>query len=84
MNMPEMDGLELIKKLRQGGSDVPIIILTGNNEISVAIDAINSGANDYLLKDENIQDTSYPVRKKGSGEGSAKKTKPSIDGRPCN
>lgn len=57
MNMPEMSGLELIKKLRQGGSDVPIIILTGNNEISVAIEAINSGANDYLLKDENIQDT---------------------------
>ena len=57
MNMPEMSGLELIKKLRQGGSEVPIIILTGNNEIAVAINAINSGANDYLLKDENIQDT---------------------------
>ena len=57
MNMPEMDGLELIKKIRGSGSDVPIIILTGNNEISVAIDAMNSGASDYLLKDENIQDT---------------------------
>ena len=57
MNMPEMSGLELIKKLRQGGSEVPIIILTGNNEIAVAINAINSGANDYLLKDENIKDT---------------------------
>jgi sigma-B regulation protein RsbU (phosphoserine phosphatase) len=57
MNMPEMKGLELIKKLRHGGSDVPIIILTGNNEIAVAIDAMNSGANDYILKDENIQDT---------------------------
>lgn len=57
MNMPEMSGLELIKKLRQGGSEVPIIILTGNNEIAVAINAMNSGANDYLLKDENIQDT---------------------------
>jgi len=57
MNMPEMNGMELIKKLRQGGSEVPIIILTSNNEISTAIDAINNGANDYLLKDENIQDT---------------------------
>jgi sigma-B regulation protein RsbU (phosphoserine phosphatase) len=57
MNMPEMNGLELITKLREAKTDTPIIILTGNSEISVAINAINSGANDYLLKDENIQDT---------------------------
>lgn len=57
MNMPEMNGLELIKRLRESGVSVPIIILTGNNEISVAIEALQSGANDYLIKDENIQDT---------------------------
>jgi sigma-B regulation protein RsbU (phosphoserine phosphatase) len=57
MNMPEMNGTELIKKIRDAGSDVPIIILTGNSEISVAISAMNSGASDYLMKDENIQDT---------------------------
>ncbi|MBF0472359.1 MAG: response regulator [Nitrospirae bacterium] len=57
MNMPNMNGLELIKKLKLAGSVVPIIILTGNNEISVAVKAINSGANDYLIKDENIAET---------------------------
>lgn len=57
MNMPEMTGLELLRKLRDSSNDVPVIILTGNNEISVAIEAMNSGANDYLIKDENIQDT---------------------------
>lgn len=57
MNMPGMNGLELIKAIRDGGSDVPIIILTGNNEISTAIEAIRSCADDYLIKDENIQDT---------------------------
>lgn len=57
MNMPEMDGSELIREIRQGNEDIPIIILTGNNEVSVAIGAIRAGANDYLLKDENIQDT---------------------------
>ena len=57
MNMPGMDGLELIREVRRRGLDTPIIILTGNNEISVAIEAMNSGANDYLIKDENIQDT---------------------------
>lgn len=64
MNMPELDGLGMIRRLRADGDDIPIIILTGNNQISVAIQAINSGANDYLLKDENIQDTAaLSVRK---------------------
>ena len=57
MNMPEMDGNELIREIRKNDEDIPIIILTGNNEISVAIEAIRNGANEYLLKDENIQDT---------------------------
>jgi len=57
MNMPEMSGLELIEAIRDTGSDVPIIILTGNSEISVAIAALNKGASDYLLKDENIHET---------------------------
>ncbi len=57
MNMPIMNGLELIKNLRKISTDVPIIILTGNSEVKTAIAALNSGASDYLLKDENIQDT---------------------------
>ncbi|MBF0275679.1 MAG: adenylate/guanylate cyclase domain-containing response regulator [Nitrospinae bacterium] len=57
MNMPEMSGLELIKELKETSSRIPIIILTGSDEISLAINAINNGASDYLLKDENIQET---------------------------
>lgn len=57
MNMPELDGLGLIKSLRGAGDPVPVIILTGNSEIATAIEALHSGASDYLLKDENIQDT---------------------------
>lgn len=57
MNMPGLSGMEVIAKLRGMGSDVPVIILTGNSEVSTAIQALNSGASDYLLKDENIQDT---------------------------
>lgn len=57
MNMAVMDGLEFIKELRRFDNDVPIVILTVNDEISVALEAIRSGATDYLIKDENIQDT---------------------------
>lgn len=57
MNMPVMDGLSLIKELRHEGSEVPVVVITGNNEIAIAIEALHSGANDYLVKDENIQET---------------------------
>ncbi len=57
MNMPRLDGLSLIRTLRGRGEDVPVIILTGNEEISVALEALDGGANDYLLKDENIGET---------------------------
>jgi len=59
MNMPEMNGLEFIRELRGKETDVPVIILTGNDEISVAIESMKSGANDYILKDENIQETIF-------------------------
>ena len=64
MNMPEMNGLELLKAIRTSGADIPVIILTGNDELTIAIEAMNNGANDYLLKDENIQET-IPLSAKG-------------------
>ena len=57
MNMAEMGGVEFIKEMRKLHFDIPIIILTVNKDIFIALEAIRSGAEDYLLKDENIQQT---------------------------
>ena len=57
MNMDEMNGLELVKEIRKRDEYLPFIVLTVNTEIQVALEAIRGGANDYLLKDENIQET---------------------------
>ena len=57
VNMPEMDGIQLIKELRKQSLDVPIIMVTSVSSISVAVDALSSGAIDYVLKDEGIQET---------------------------
>lgn len=59
INMPGINGLELIKRVRSRKMDIPIIILTGNSEITIALKSIKSGANDYILKDENIHDTIF-------------------------
>ncbi len=57
VNMPEMDGIQLIKEVRNQGLEVPIIMVTGVSDISVAVDALSSGAIDYVLKDEGIEET---------------------------
>jgi class 3 adenylate cyclase len=55
MNMQEMSGNDLVKKIREKKSDVPIIILTGNEEMSTAMEILKNGADDYVLKGENTR-----------------------------
>ncbi|MGR3220684.1 MAG: adenylate/guanylate cyclase domain-containing protein [Candidatus Anammoxibacter sp.] len=57
INMPEMSGIELIKELTARDLKIPVIVLTGNNDMSIAIDAMHSGASHYIVKDENIAET---------------------------
>ncbi|MHA2368248.1 MAG: PAS domain S-box protein, partial [Candidatus Hodarchaeales archaeon] len=49
--MPEMDGLELLRKLRDEGNSIPVIMFTGQGREEVAIQALNLGADYYLMKD---------------------------------
>ncbi len=55
MEMPVMSGLEMTKLLRAEGFDVPVLILTGVVDISVAIEAMKNGACDYILKNEDVE-----------------------------
>ena len=51
--MPEMDGIELLKQVRKAGNRVPFIIFTGRGREEVAIEALNNGADFYLQKGGN-------------------------------
>ena len=48
--MPGMDGITLIKKLREGGITTPALFLTAKNEIEQKIEGLDAGADDYLPK----------------------------------
>ena len=49
-NMPNKNGLELIKEIRLLSPDVPIIMVTTEAEKSRVLDAIQAGVSDYLVK----------------------------------
>jgi two-component system, NtrC family, response regulator AtoC len=49
-NLPGMDGLSLIAEIRHREARLPIIMLTGHGGVEVAVNAMKSGASDYLSK----------------------------------
>jgi PAS domain S-box-containing protein len=51
--MPEMDGIEFLKKIRTLYGDIPFILFTGSGHEAVVIEAINHGADSYLRKQGN-------------------------------
>jgi two-component system response regulator FixJ len=50
IRMPRMDGIELLRRLRKQGVGLPVIIVTGHGDIPLAVEAIRSGAIDFLEK----------------------------------
>jgi FixJ family two-component response regulator len=48
--MPQVDGLQLQGRLRELGSPVPVIFLTGHGDIPMSVRAMKSGAVDFLTK----------------------------------
>jgi two-component system response regulator FixJ len=50
VRMPEMDGLEVQQELNQRGVAMPVIVLTGHGDISIAVRAMKAGAVDFLEK----------------------------------
>lgn len=48
--MPKMDGLTVLRKIRESGNDIPILMLTAKSEIDNKVEGLDSGANDYLTK----------------------------------
>ncbi|MGI6091686.1 MAG: response regulator transcription factor [Veillonellaceae bacterium] len=48
--LPEISGLEIIKKVREQGNDVPILLLTARDSVSDRVNGLETGADDYLVK----------------------------------
>ena len=51
LRMPDMGGLEVLQKLRESESSIPVVMLTTSNDEADLIKSLRSGAQGYLLKD---------------------------------
>jgi len=61
--MPEMDGLEVLRQIREELSPPEVIIITGNGTIETAISAMKLGAYDYLAKPYRMAEIDVMVRR---------------------
>lgn len=68
LNMSDMHGIEVLKRIKEQDEDVQVVIVTGNGTLSTAQQSIRHGAFDYLTKPFNIPEmlsvASKAIRKK--------------------
>jgi two-component system, LuxR family, response regulator FixJ len=50
VRMPDIDGIELLKRLKASGSLFPVVIMTGHGDVPLAVDAMKLGAVDFVEK----------------------------------
>ncbi|MDR6099885.1 DNA-binding response OmpR family regulator [Agrobacterium larrymoorei] len=62
LGLPEMDGLTVLKALRQAGSSTPVMILTARDAIPDRVAGLDVGADDYLTKPFALEEFEARVR----------------------
>ncbi len=56
LGLPQMDGLTVLKRWRQAGRDLPVLILTARGSWSERVEGIDAGADDYLPKPFHMEE----------------------------
>ena len=62
LGLPDIDGLDVARKLRAGGSAMPILVLTARGEVGDRVAGLDAGADDYLPKPFDIAELIARVR----------------------
>ena len=63
LKMPGMDGLEVMRKVKEVQPEIPIIIITAYATVNTAVEAMKEGAYDYLVKPFNPEEISLIIRR---------------------
>jgi two-component system response regulator MprA len=60
--MPRVDGLEVCRRLREGGDSTPVLMLTARDEVDDRVAGLDAGADDYLVKPFALRELLARVR----------------------
>jgi DNA-binding NtrC family response regulator len=54
--LPDMDGEKLLKEIQLGNRQIPVVVISSQEEIAVAVKLLKIGAKDYIIKDDHTKD----------------------------
>ncbi len=60
--MPKLDGMTVLKTIREKGDSTPVLILSAKSEIENKVDGLDAGANDYLTKPFEVRELLARIR----------------------
>ena len=63
LKMPEMDGLQVLSKIKSMDNETPVIIMTAYASIESAIEAMRKGAFDYVMKPFKVDEIALVVKR---------------------
>ena len=61
-NLPDFSGIDICQRIRAGGITIPILMLTGHDEITDRVKALDAGVDDYLIKPFSIDELMARLR----------------------
>jgi len=62
LNLPKLDGMDVLKEIRMDSKDLPVLILSARSEVTDKIAGLDEGANDYLAKPFHFKELEARVR----------------------
>jgi len=83
VGLPDITGLEVARRLREGGSEVPILMLTARDTVGDRVTGLDAGADDYLVKPFAFEELSARLRalsRRGAPPG--RRTRPTLKAGP--
>jgi len=63
IDMPKMDGVQLLQAVKERNPDIEVVMITGVVDVEMALRAIRLGANDYLTKPFNLEEVRITIEK---------------------
>ena len=62
LNLPRMDGMDILKKLRLNDQETKVLILSARSEVADKVEGLDAGANDYLSKPFHLDELEARIR----------------------
>ncbi|HPE43149.1 MAG TPA: sigma-54 dependent transcriptional regulator [Bacteroidales bacterium] len=63
-SLPDMSGLDVMRQIKKEHTDIPVVIVSGQEDISTAVALLREGAYDYFVKDDDVKERLWNVLKK--------------------